>query len=136
MGESVVINQKFNKKHKPIGKATLSGYTITFSTAMDQTALANHANYQVALKVIKKVKVGKKKVSRRTVLQPIGFSVSQVTSNSVTLKLAGNQKFPKGGQITVIAAPPGGVDNTSHVFLAHNGILTISPAGKRITLVS
>ena len=135
MGESVVINQKFNKKHKPIGKATLSGYTITFSTAMDQTALANHANYQVALKVIKKVKVGKKKVSQ-TVLQQIGFSVSQVTSNSVTLKLAGNQKFPKGGQITVIAAPPGGVDNTSSVFLAHNGVLAISPAGKRITLVS
>jgi trimeric autotransporter adhesin len=135
VGESVVINQKFNKKHKPIGKATLSGYTITFSTAMDQTALANHANYQVALKVIKKVKVGKKKVPK-TLLQAIGFSVSQVTSNSVTLKLAGNQKFPKGGQITVIATPPGGVDNTSDVFLAHNGVLAISPAGKRITLMS
>jgi streptogramin lyase len=138
IGESVVINQKFNKKHKPVGKATLSGYTITFSTAMDQSSLANRANYLVAQKVIKnqRVKVGKKTVTRKvTVLQPIGFSVSQVTSNSVTLKLAGNQKFPKGGQITVIAAAPSGVDNTSHVFLARNGILSIAAAGKRISLV-
>ena len=134
-GESVVVTRKLNKKHKPVGKAILTGYTITFSTAMDQGSLANRANYQVALKVIKKVKVGKKKVSK-TVLQPIGFSVSTVTSNSVTLKLAGNQKFPNGGQITIIAAPPSGVDNTSHVFLAQNGILAISPKGTRITRVS
>ena len=133
----MVINQKFNKKHKPIGKATLSGYTITFSTTMDQTALANRANYQVALKVIKKVKVGKKTVTKKvTVLQPIGFSVAKVTATSVTLTLAGNQKFPKGGQITIIAAAPGGVDDTSQVFLSQNGILAISPAGKRITFVS
>jgi hypothetical protein len=134
-GESVVITRKFNKKHKPIGKATPSGYTITFSTTMDQTALANPANYQVALKVIKKVKVGRKKVTE-TVLPPIGFSVANVTTNSVTIKLAGQQKFPKGGQITVIAAAPGGVDNTSHVFLDQNGILAISPKGTGITLVS
>jgi streptogramin lyase len=135
VGASVVISRKFNKKHKPIGKATVSGYTITFSTAMDQTALANSANYQFALKIIKKVKVGKNKVTR-TVLQPIGFSVASLTTNSVTIKLGGQQKFPKGGQVTVIAAPPGGIDNTSHVFLDHNGILAISPKGTRITLVS
>jgi hypothetical protein len=139
VSESVVLNQKFNKKHKPIGKATLSGYTINFSTTMDQTALANHANYQVALKVIKneKVKVGKKTVTKKvTVLQPIGFSVAKVTASSVTLALAGKQKFPKGGQITIVAAAPGGVDNTSQVFLAQNGILAISPNGTRITFVS
>jgi streptogramin lyase len=135
VGESAVITQKRNKKNKPIGKATLSGYTITFSTDMDQTALSNRANYQVALKVIKKVKVGKKKLPM-TVLQPIGFSVAKVTANSVTLTLAGKQKFPKGGQITLIAAAPAGLDSTSHVFLAQNGILAISPNGTRITFVS
>jgi hypothetical protein len=134
IGETVVMNPKI--KRKP---ATLSGYTITFSTAMDQSSLANPGNYQVAQKVIKnqKVKVGRRIVTRKvTMLKPIGFSVAQVTSNSVTLKLAGLQKFPKGGQLTVIAAPPGGVDDLSHVFLAHNGILSISPTGKGITLVS
>ena len=69
-------------------------------------------------------------------LKAIGFSVSKVTSNSVTLTLAGKQTFPKGGQITVIATPPGGIDDTSHVFLAHNGILAISSKGKTITQVS
>ena len=91
------------------------------------------------MKVIKKekVKVGKKKVTEKvTVLQPIGFSVANVTAESVTLTLAGNQKFPKGGQITIIAAAPGGVDNTSDVFLAQNGVLAISTGGKSITFVS
>jgi hypothetical protein len=138
-GESVVLSRKFNKKHKQVGKPILSGYTITFSTDMDQTSLANSANYQVAFNLIMKrrVKVGNKTVSKKvTLLVPIAFSVSNVTTNSVTLTLAGKQKFPKGGQIKVIAAPPGGIDNTSHVFLDHNGILSISPNGTRITLVS
>jgi hypothetical protein len=133
-GESVLITRKLNKKHKPVGKPILTGYTITFSTAMDQTALANVGNYQVAVKVIKKVKVGKKKVPQ-TVLQPFGFSVSQVTSNSVTLNLAGTQKFAKGGQITVLSAAPTGVDSAANVFLAGNGILSISAGGKSISLV-
>jgi virginiamycin B lyase len=139
IGESVVLIRKFNKKHKPTGKPILSGYTITFSTDMDQTSLADSANYQVALKLIKKqrVKVGNRTVRRNvTVLRPIGFSVSKVTTNSVILTLAGKQKFPKGGQITVFAAPPGGVDSAIHVFLDHNGILSISPKGTRITLIS
>ena len=137
--ESVVFNQKKNKKGKPIGPKTLSGYTITFSTAMNQTALASPGNYQVDLDVPKtlKVKVGKKTVTKKViVLKPIGFSVAQVTASSVTLTLAGKQTFPHGGEITVIAAPPGGVDNTSGVFLAQNGLLAISKGGKGITLLN
>ena len=137
--ESVVRITKFNRKHKPVGKPILSGYTITFSTDMDPSALANQANYQVALMVPKKqrVKVGKKTVTKRvTVLQPIGFTVGNVTTNSVTLTLDGKQKFPNGGQITVIATPPSGVDSEDHVFLGQNGILAISRGGTGITLVS
>ncbi len=137
--ESVVLNQKLNKKHKPVGKPTLAGYTITFSTAMNQSALANPGNYQVALKVPKteRVKVGRKTVTKKvTVLKPIGFSVTKLTANSVTLSLAGKQTFPNGGQITIIAAPPGGVDSTSDVFLAQNGVLAIGKNGKTISFVS
>ena len=37
LSESVAYNPpKLNKKHKPVGKPTLAGYTITFDTAMDQ----------------------------------------------------------------------------------------------------
>ena len=138
-GESVVITQKLNKKGKKVGKPTISGYTITFSTLMDQTALSTRTNYVVDVKSIKTqlVTKGKKKVRTKvTVLTPIGFNVSNVTSNSVamsssvTLSLAGKQTFPKGGQITVIAS---GVDSTSHVFMAANGVLTISPNGKTIS---
>jgi streptogramin lyase len=133
-GESVVMTpQKFNNKHKKVGKPTLLGYMITFSTAMDQTALSSPSSYVIDLKSIKTetVKIGKRKVKQKvTVLTPTGFSVSQVTSNSVTLALAGKPTFPKGGQITVFASS---VDNTSGVFLAQNGILPIGVKGKSIS---
>jgi hypothetical protein len=57
-------------------------------------------------------------------------------TNSVTLTLAGKQKFPNGGQITIIATPPSGVDSVAHVYLDQNGILAISRGGTGITLVS
>jgi Bacterial Ig-like domain (group 3) len=132
-GESVVFTQKLNKKHKPVGPKTLSGYMITFDTAMNQTALGGKANYVVATETIKnqKVKVGKKTVIKKVpVFKPIGFSVSSVTSNSVTLKLAGKQTFPQGGRLTLVAP---GLVNTSGVSLAANGVFTISKGGKKIS---
>src|SRR5262249_32208921 len=128
VGAVPVISQKKNKKGHPVGKATLAGYRIDYSTAMNQAAIGNSAEYQVGMFVIKKVR--KKKV---TMLEPIGFTVTSTTSVSATLTLAGKQKFTKGGQITVIAS---GIDNTSGVFLAANGVFTISPGGKGSTLVS
>ena len=133
VGESVVITRKHNKKGKPIGKPTVSGYTITFSTEMDQSALGNGANYVIDTKSIKTelTMIGRKKTRQKvTVLTPIGFTVSNFTSNSVTLAPAGRQAFKKGGQITVLHS---GLDNTSGVFLSQDGILTISPNGKSIS---
>ncbi len=132
--ETVVFNQKINKKtHKPSGPKTLAGYTITFDSAMDQTALGNGANYEVDNEVIKteKVKVGKKTVTKKVPTFPsIGFRVSQVTSDSVTLTLSGKPTFPKGGQLTVKAA---GLDNIYGVFMTANQVFTISKGGKQIS---
>jgi hypothetical protein len=132
--ETVVFNQKINKKtHKPSGPKTLAGYTITFDSAMDQTALGNGANYEVDNEVIKteKVKVGKKTVTKKVPTFPsIGFRVSQVTSDSVTLTLSGKPTFPKGGQLTVKAA---GLDNIYGAFMTANQVFTISKGGKQIS---
>jgi hypothetical protein len=127
----VLFNQKRNKRGKPIGKPTLAGFTIDFSTTMNQGTIGDPGNYAVEMFVLKKH--GKRK--RVQVAQPIGFSVTNVTSQSVSLELAGKQKLPKGGQITVSASPPRGVENTAGVFLAANGVITIYPGGKGITLV-
>ena len=129
----MVITKKHNKKGKKIGKPILSGYTITFSTAMDQTALATSANYEVAVTSIKTkvVTMGHKRIRTKvTVFSPIAFSVSNVTSDSVTLAPSGKQTFPKGGEIKVFH---NGVDDTSGVFLAQDAILTIAPRGKTIS---
>ena len=75
--------------------------------------------------------MGKRTVTKKIpVFQPIGSHVSQVTSDSVTVAFTGKQTFPKGGQLTVLAA---GLDNTSGVFLAANGVFTISKGGKQIS---
>jgi streptogramin lyase len=131
---SAVMTQKLNRRGKKIGKPILSGYTINFSTAMDQSALMNHGSY--AIDLLKKIKTKVTRAARRRikiktpVYKPIAFRVTDVTSNSVTLTLAGKQTFPKGGRLTVFA---NSVDNTSHVFMAQNVVLTISRKGKSIS---
>ena len=47
IGESVVITQNYNGKHKKVGKPVISGYVITFSTAMNQGSLGSIASYVV-----------------------------------------------------------------------------------------
>ena len=96
---------------------------------MNPETIGAPGNYVVEKFVLQKQ--GKRK--KVEVAQPIGFSVTDVTSQSVFLQLAGKQKFPKGGQIKVIATPPSGVEDTSGVFLAANGVFTISPGGGAIT---
>jgi streptogramin lyase len=131
-GETAIFTQKRNKKGKPIGKPTLGGYTIDFSTAMNQATIGAPGNYVVEMLNLKKQ--GKRK--KVEVAQPIRFSVTKVTSQSVTLQVAAKQNFPRGGQITVIASPASGVENTAGVFMAVNAVLTISPRGTGITLVN
>jgi hypothetical protein len=136
IGESVVVSQKTNKKGKKVGKPVVTGYTITFSTAMNQTSLASATNYEIdVLKSIKTVttKVGKRKIKTKVpVYARAGFTIpaASLMSNSVTLVLAGKQTFPKGGRIQVFA---GGVDNSSGVALAQTVIRTISPKGTGIS---
>jgi hypothetical protein len=40
--------------------------------------------------------------------------------------------FAKGGELTVINSPPGGVDSTAGAFLGGHTVLTISPRASRI----
>ena len=72
---------------------------LDFSTALSASA-SSAADYQIeALKTIKRVR--KTKVP---VYKPVAFTVSySASTDSVTLTLIGQQTFPKGGQITVLA---------------------------------
>jgi streptogramin lyase len=128
--EQVVTTQKRNKKGKPVGKPVFTGFAFEYSTSMSQSA-AVAANYVVDTFVTKRVK--RKTV---TVLRPINFTASyNAATNTVSLTIRGKQKFPKGGQITVIGLPPSGVRDTSGEFLdgGSNAVFTISPKAKGIT---
>ena len=105
VSEQVVLRRKTNKKGKPIGKATLVGFQLNFNTAMNPGTAGSAANYQLNMITTKKVK---KKIQQ--VLKPVGFQVSyNAGNNSVQLTLIGKQTFPKGGRVTVLASPTGGV---------------------------
>ena len=124
----------------PVGNYTITpsgltstNYMITFDTAMNPSDLGNGGNYIIGSEVIKtvKVKVGKRTTKQKMIsFTPLPFSVSAVTSNSVTLTLAGKPKFSKGGQLTVVAA---GLESSAGAFLAANGVFTISKGGKQIS---
>jgi streptogramin lyase len=138
IGEHVVITRRLNKRGKPVGKATVTGFEIDFSTAMNSGTAGNSNNYQVAKVVTKRVKRKPPVTALQAIFVPVTYHSS---NNSVTLAVAGNL-FTKGGQITVVASPPGGITSATGVFLDGRGtgaagtsaVLIISPRGTSISL--
>jgi streptogramin lyase len=125
---SVIFTQKTNKKGKKIGKPVISGYVITFSTAMNQGSLVSTGSYVVDTVVTTK---RTRKKPAQTILTPIGFSVKAVTDNSVTLSPSGTPFAKKAGLITVIAAGSG-VESSAGATLASSAVFSIAKGGKSI----
>ena len=123
--------QKTNKKGKPQGKKTFSGFNIKFSTAMDQASVTSTSNYQMGA-----TKITKKKGHTIKSLTPVHFTATyDSSSDSVTLKIIGKNPFAKGGQIAIVVSPPTGV--TSQLGVPLNSsfkLLAISANAKQITL--
>jgi hypothetical protein len=137
IGEQALFTPKLNKKHKPVGKSALTGFRLDFSTAMNPATAGDAGNYQVDWISTRRVK---KKVVN--ILHPVSFQVQyDAATPSVSLLLSGKQAFAKGGRITVIAVPPGGVSGASGVLLdggdqgqaGDNGVFTILPKARGIT---
>jgi hypothetical protein len=68
------------------------------------------------------------------VLKPVSFvSVYDSSTDTVTLTVKGKPNFAKGGQITVTATAPGGVESSLGERLsASDTTFTISPKAKSI----
>ena len=135
-GEQALFTRKLNKKHKPVGKPVLTGFSIDYSAAMDPTTAGNAANYQVDWISTKHVK--RKKVQ---VLHPVPIRVVyDAVDRSFSLLLSGKQAFAQGGRITVISTPPGGVSSAAGVLLdgndegrsGDNGTFTILPRARSV----
>jgi hypothetical protein len=135
-GESVVLTfLGHNKRGKPV-----VSFVFQYSTAMNSSTAGNPGNYQVDWISIKRVK--KKGVV--TVLHPVAVRSATYSSANASVTVttsAGKSTFAKGGQITVIAAPPNGVTGGSGVALdgnnegvaADNGLFTILASAGGIT---
>ena len=112
-----------------MGKPVSVSLELDYSTAMDPTSAGSNANYQVTFKTVQR---GKKK--HIPVYKAVSVQATYDPSrNAVKLSLAGNQMFTNGGQITVVATPPGGVSDPAGDFLAANDTaFTILPRAKDI----
>jgi streptogramin lyase len=110
--EQVLMSRKM-KKGKPVGKAVLQGFVLDFSIAMNPATAGSAANYTVGAMPAKH---GKKKSVPTLIPVPVTALYDPV-KHSVTLTIAGKQTFAKGGQITVIYAPPGGVSSEDNIPL-------------------
>jgi hypothetical protein len=129
-GEHVLLFQKKNRKGKAVGRAVLQGFELNFSTAMNAATADSSANYTVGATPTKH---GKKKGT--PTLSPVAFNaVYDPVKNAVKLTLVGKQTFAKGGQITVIYAPPGGVTSAQGVPLSpSDASFTIQPKATAVT---
>jgi hypothetical protein len=130
--QMVLTYLKHNKHGKPVGKPVVS-FVFQFSTTMNPATVGNPNNYQVDWTSTKRVK--KKTVP---LLHPIGVQSAKysVSTNLVVLLTSASTKtFAKGGQITVITAPPDGVDSAASVPLTSSDAqLAISAKANGITL--
>jgi len=131
IGEQAVMFQKKNKKGKPVGKAVLQGFILKFNTAMNAATAGAQGNYLVTATSTKHAK--KKKAAPPP--EPVAVSARyDVASQSVTLTLLSKQAFAKGGEITVIYSPPGGVSSVDGTPLSSDDAkFTIAPKGKGVT---
>lgn len=134
---TVVFTQKRNRKGKPVGKPTLTGFQFTFNTAMNAATAGNRANYRLGTYVQVIKRVGRKNV-RVLQLKPVSFRVSYQSSTSVKLLLTGKQTFPRGGQITLIAtrirSKAGGLlDGNGDGTGGDNAVYNISANARRIS---
>jgi hypothetical protein len=126
IGEKALFSRKTNSKGKPVGKAILTGFSLTFNAALNSGAAKIPGNYQLDNVTTKKVK---KKVT--TILKPITkFTVSYVAAtDTVDLMLIGTQAFATGGQLTVES----GVTGATGAPVGGTTVFAISKMGNTIT---
>jgi streptogramin lyase len=116
------------KKGK-VTKKVLSGYTITFSTAMNQGTINSSGDFVLDTAVPTKKT---KKMPATIKLVPVRFSVQNVTSTSVTISPVGTPFKTKAGKITFPQASA--IQSSAGFGLNFNGSLAISKGGKFISV--
>ena len=137
IGQSVLFTRKTNRRGKPVGRPVLAGFEIDFSTSMNPVTTGNANNFRLGQYVTRRV--GRKVVK---VLKAVRFTERfDSSNNSVKLLVAGRPTFTRGGQITLVATPPGGISSAAGVLLdgdnngtpGDNGTFTIIARARGIT---
>jgi hypothetical protein len=89
------------------------------------TSIGSTSNFVVDTVVLKK---------KVKTYQSIGFTVSSLSSTSVSLTLSSTQKFANGGQIILKATPTGGLESSFNIPLNKGNNLTYSISGRGMVI--
>jgi hypothetical protein len=125
VGEQPVFHRKTNSKGKPVGKPVLTGFSLTFDTALDPSIAVVPANFEVDTVTVERVKNKNESVLHRITKFVVSYDAADRTA---TIRLAGKQTFPNGGQITVLDSVTGGTD----AVLTGTSVFKITDGGKRV----
>ena len=118
VGAQVLTAGKGKHKH-------VSGFELIFSEALAPLPAANGGNYSMTQTI---------KLGRKTVNQAVKFSARYAGgSNRVDLLFAGKPTFARGGRISVLAAPPGGVTDIFGNPLAVSTTLYVLPGARGLS---
>jgi streptogramin lyase len=130
ISEKVVTAQKLNNRGKPKGKSVFSGFALQDSEAMNSATSGLETNYTVDSLSIKRTK------GKSAKFAAVHFSeMFDPSSNTVDLKISGNNPFAKGGQVTINDSVPNGVSSQEGVPLNPSyTTFAISVDAKRIRL--
>jgi hypothetical protein len=110
----LLVYSKHNNHGKPIGTPHVE-IVLQYSTAMNAGTIDDPSNYQVDWYSTRKVK---KRVQR--ILHRVTVLKATADASSTFVMLATNatkKTFAKGGQVTIVATPPGGVASASGLLL-------------------
>ncbi|WP_165226789.1 Ig-like domain repeat protein [Aquisphaera insulae] len=114
------------KNGKPVGRAVLAGFSLTFDEPLIASAATNLGNFELDAVATVTVKRKATHVLRKVTGLTVSYSPATET---VTLTLAGAAKFPQGGRLSVFS----GVTEGSGRILSGSTVFTIAAGGKALS---
>ncbi len=115
VAEQPVYQRRLNRRGRPVGKATLAGFTLQFQGTLATSAVSDLSNYQVEMIAMRRAGHRRVRVWRPVATLAV---IARPATDSVIVELAGAPRFPNGGRLAV---GPAVLGSTATYLIARGG---------------